>query len=355
MEKFFKSCWFIFLMVSFSPCAFGQIEDSLAVVLSDMDMPDEATPSVVGDRKGKAIEVNYNLFPAFKVKSFSKYPGISDAESEFKQAKSLEFKIKVPVILKKRTKIIAGLKYRNEEYEFKDPESLDYPLYENLEDKNLRALSLDFYLVQSLKNYHFFLSKVGLQLNGDFSDDSSLPFTRFIKYTASGLYGWKKDSYNAYGFGVYLSYTFGRPRIYPAFLWNKSINPKWGIEALLPANFYLKHNLSEKSILLGGFDVDGDSYHIVIDSPPLNTISTLELRRSDIRVLLSYEQEIYDFLWFGISGGYRFNINLNLSENNDFSNDFILKNEIENSPFLTLSLFAVPPKSLTEKFSKTKR
>lgn len=352
MRNFLRLFFTSFFIGCFYHCAFPQIEDSLEVALSGMDMPDEATPGVVGDRKGKAIEVNYNMFPAFKVKSVSKYAGIDDAEAEFKQAKSLEFKLKVPVVLKPRTKIIAGIKYRYEEYEFKNPESLDFPLYENLEDKHLNALSLDFYLVQSLKNYHFFLSKVGLQLNGDFSDDSPLPFTRFIKYTASGLYGWKKDSYNAYGFGVYLSYTFGRPRIYPAFLWNKSISPKWGIEALLPANFYLKRHFSEKSILLGGFDVDGDSYHIIIDSPPLNTIKTLELRRSDVRLLLTYEQEIYDFLWFGISGGYRFNINFNLSENNDFSNDFILKNDIQNSPFITLSLFAVPPKSLTEKFSK---
>src|SRR5690606_31041710 len=113
-----------------------------------------------------------------------------------------------------------------------------------------------------------------------------------------------------------------------------------------------RNTLSEKSFLLGGFDVEGDSYHIAIDSPPLNTIKTLELRRSDVRLLLTFEQEIYDFLWLGISGGYRFNINFNLSENNHFSNDFILKNDIENSPFITLSIFAVPPKSLQEKFSK---
>lgn len=354
MKNFFRSFCVIFFSCSIYPCAFSQVEDSLDVALSGMDLPDEATPGVVGDRKGKAIEINYNVFPGFKVESISKYPGVANAQSEFERAKSLEFKLKIPIVLKRRTKVITGLKYRYEEYQFKNPELLDYPLYENLENKHLNAVSLDFYLVRSLKNYHFFLSKVGLQLNGDFSRDSSLPFTRFIKYTASGLYGWKKDSYNAYGFGVYLSYTFGRPRIYPAFLWNKSINPKWGIEALLPANFYLKHNFSDKSILLGGFDVDGDSYHIVIDSPPLSSINTLELRRSDIRLLLTYEQEIYDFLWFSVSGGYRFNINFNLSENNDFSNDFILKNNIENSPFVTLSLFAVPPKKLTEKFNKTK-
>lgn len=353
MKNFIKLFFFLsFIAIRFCPVAYSQAKDSLDIILSEVDMPDEASPGVVGERKGKGIEINYGFFPAFKIKSKSKYEGVPNSTAEFDQAKTLEVKLKIPVILKRRTKVITGLKYRYEEYEFKNPELLDYPLYENLQNKHLNALSLDFYLVRSLKNYHFFLSKAGLQLNGDFSDNSSLPFTRFIKYTASGLYGWKKDSYNAYGFGIYLSYTFGRPRIYPAFLWNKSISPKWGIEALLPANFYLRHNFSDKTILLGGFDVDGDSYHIVIDSPPLSSIKTLELRKSDVRLLVSYEQEIYDFLWFGISGGYRFNINFNLSENNNFSNKFILKNDIENSPFITLSLFAVPPKNLTEKFSK---
>ncbi len=352
MGNFFKWCFSIFLMFCLLTCAFSQVEDSQDIAISERGLPDEAAPDVVGDRKGKAIEINYTAFPAFRIKSASKYPGINNAEAEFKEAKSLEFKLKIPIVLKPRTKIITGLQYRYEEYEFKNPESLDFPLYENLEDKHLNALGLDLYLIRSLKNYHFFLSKVGFQLNGDFDDSNPLPFTRFIKYSATGLYGWKKDAHNAYGFGVYLSYTFGRPRVYPAFLWNKSINPSWGIEALLPASFYLRNTLSEKSFLLGGFDVEGDSYHIAIDSPPLNTIKTLELRRSDVRLLLTFEQEIYDFLWLGISGGYRFNINFNLSENNHFSNDFILKNDIENSPFITLSIFAVPPKSLQEKFSK---
>lgn len=331
---------------------FAQSPDSTALVTEGMGKPDEASASVIGNRKAKGIEINYTVFPAFDITSASKFNGLDNAEGEFKTAKAIEFKLKIPLVLKSRTKIITGLKYKYEEYKFKEPEEIEYALYKNLQEKHLRSINLDFYLSRSLPNYHFFLSKVGLQLNGDFGQDSHLPFTRFIKYTASGLYGWKQDKYTSYGFGLYLSYTFGRPRIYPAFLWNKTFNERWGIEALLPANFFFRYNISEKSILLAGYDVEGDSYHIVVDDPPLSEIKTLELRKSDIKLLLTYEQEIYDFLWFSVSAGYRFNINFNLSEDNEFSNDIILKNNIENSPFLNFSIFVVPPKKLATKFNK---
>lgn len=330
----------------------AQSADSLALIDVGMGKHNEASPGVEGNRKGKAIEFNYSMFPAFGITSDSKMEGLNDSQAKFDQAKSLEFKLKVPVILKPRTKVITGISYKYEEYKFNSPQTLDYPLYENLEDKHLKSLSLDFYLLRSLKNYHFFLSKSGLELNGDFSEDSSLPFTRFLKYSVSGLYGWKKDKNTAYAFGLYLSYTFGRPRIYPAFLWNKTFNEHWGIEALLPANFYLRYNISPSSILVGGFDVEGASYHLNLDTPPLSQIKTLELRKSDIRLLMTFEQEIYDFLWFSITGGYRFNINFNLDKNNDFSNDIILENNIENTPFVMFSIFAVPPQSLSTKFNK---
>lgn len=349
--KKLKISFFVILIFQVQ-CSLAQSIDSVGLVQGGMGEADEASASVIGNRKGKAIEINYTAFPSFNITSDSRFEGLEDAHGEFETAKAVEFKLKIPIILKSRTKIISGLKYKYEKYTFKEPENISYDLYKNLQEKHLRSIDLDFYLSRSLRNYHFFLSKVGLELNGDFGEESHLPFTRFIKYSISGLYGWKHDKYTSYGFGLYLSYTFGRPRIYPAFLWNKTYNQKWGIEAILPANFYLRHNLSEKSILIAGYDVEGDSYHIVLDDPPLSEIKTLELRKSDIRLLLTYEQEIYDFLWFSISGGYRFNINFNLSEDNDFSNDIILKNNIDNSPFLQLSIFAVPPKKLTTKFHK---
>ena len=196
------------------------------------------------------------------------------------------------------------------------------------------------------------MSKIGAQVNGDFNETGPLPLARFFKYTASGLYGWKKDEFTAWGIGLYFSYTFGRPAIYPAFLWNKTFNEKWGIEALLPASFFLRHNLTNKSILLAGYDVDGESYHINIDDPPLSAIKTLELRKSEVKLSLTYEQEIYDFLWFSVATGYRLNINFDLSKDNSFSNAKIVDNDINNTPYFSISLFAVPPQKLSTKFIK---
>lgn len=318
-------------------------EDSTAI-----EPTNEASPGVEGDRRPKGVEINYFQINNYAIESKSEKEGVGNKNGEIEQFTGLEFKLKAPVVLKPRTKVLIGLSYKVEEYNFENAANIDYPLYRNLEDKILRSAGLDFYLSRSITKNRFILGKFGLELNGDFTD-AGLPFSRFFKYSAAALLGWKVNPRTSYGVGLYLSYTFGRPRIYPGFLWNKTFNEKWGIEALLPANFMVRYSFSEKSILLGGFDVNGQSYHIIIDDPPLNTIKTLELRRSDILLMLTYEQEIYDFLWFSISAVHRFNINFYLSENDDFSNNAILDNNIQNKPYLKFSIFLVPPRKLMSK------
>lgn len=316
-----------------------------------VEMSNTASASVIGEQMPKGAELNFFHINEFKITSESKKEGLNDAESEVGRFRRYEFKFKVPAVLKARTKLIVGLSYVKEEYEFKNEDNLTYPLYRNLEEKPLRSVGLDLYFGRSISKNRFILGKFGMDLNGDFTD-AGLPFSRFFKYSLAGLIGWKRNPRTSYGVGLYLSYTFGRPRVYPGFMWNKTFNEKWGVEALLPAKMMIRYNFSEKSILLGGFDLNGQSYHLIVDNPPLSDIKTLELRRSDILLKLTYEREIYDFLWFSAGVGYRINHNFYLSENNDFSNAAILDNTIQNKPYLNLSLFLVPPEKLMNKHKR---
>lgn len=310
-----------------------------------------ATPSVDGARKSKALSFRYNVITAYDIKSESHLPGIEDATARVRRLNEFEVKMKIPVILKPQTKFIIGLKYQLEEYNFEDPSDLDNDINTNLEDKNLHVLAIDFNLLRSLNQSNYYMLRARLAVNGDYGE-GDYPLTRYMKFMASGAYGWKLNSKNSLALGLSLNYTLGRPSIYPILVWNKTFNERWGFESVLPARFFLRHNVSDKTILVAGYLLDGNSYHITVDNPPLSEFQALELRRSDLMGKISLEQEIYDFLWFGVDVGYRYNINFDLSKDNSFNNEAILSNHVDPSFYFNISLFVVPPKKLATKYLK---
>ncbi|WP_026135905.1 DUF6268 family outer membrane beta-barrel protein [Nafulsella turpanensis] len=305
------------------------------------------SPSVEGDRRSKGIQISYNQISPFGIHSTPIVPGINEAEARVQKLEEIEFSLRLPILWKGRTTIAAGVSYLYEEYNFINPSALTYDFYTNLQNKHLNSLDAKVFVVYALNGRAFIGSRIGLELNGDY-EGNELPFRQQAKGSVAAVYGWKTNPYTMYGLGAYYSYTLGRPSIYPVFIWNETFNDRWGVEAVLPQSFRLRRNFSEETILLLGAKVLGRSYHIISDEPPLGKYPNLELRNSNIYAFLEFEQEIYDFLWFGLTGGYRYNINFNISEENSFSNSRIIENEVGHSPYFNVSLFVVPPQAWVE-------
>lgn len=303
------------------------------------------SPGVEGDRRSKGIRISYNLVTPFPIESTPTVPDLGEGSARLRKLEEIEFSLRIPISWKGRTTIVAGLGYLYEEYNFENAGQLTYDLYTNLENKHLNSLDGQVFVLHALNQREFIGSRLGLELNGDYQD-MELPFRQQAKGSIAAVYGWKANPYTVYAFGAYYSYTWGRPSVYPIIVWNQTFNRRWGVEAVLPQSFRLRRNLSEKTIFLLGARVNGRSYHIISDAPPLSDYPFLELRNSNVLLFLEYEQELYDFLWFGATAGYRYNINFNVAEENSFSNSRIIENRVGASPYFTLSLFVVPPRSL---------
>ncbi len=329
----------------------SQVDSTSNQISTGVDPIGTASPSTLGSRKSKGLSLTYNLITKYSIDSNSKLQGVPDSEATVRRLNEFKLKINAPVIIKPDKKLIIGIRYQLEEYNFKTPAGLDNDINTNLEDKNLHALGINVNWLKSIDDRNFYILRVGAALNGDYSG-GEFPITRYVKAQLSALYGWKYNPNSSLGLGLSFNYTLGRPAIYPVVLWNRTFNPGWGFESLLPARFFLRHNISERTIILGGYEVQGDSYHITIDSPPLSDFPALELRRSDIMPKIIFEQEIYDFLWFGLEAGYRININFDVAQDNSFDNRAVLENEVSSSGFFNVSLFVVPPKKLSSKFLK---
>ncbi|AKQ46678.1 hypothetical protein TH63_15280 [Rufibacter radiotolerans] len=319
----------------------GFFTDSLRA----LEDPEElANPSVVGMGKSKGIIIRYERLPRFGIWSEGKQEGVRDAEAKVLKSNRFEFKAYAPLVNNPHFKMVLGGSYFIEEFNFSDPESEDYPLYQRLEDKNLRSLDGQLIMLKPLNNKNYLIFRVKGELNGDYGKHSSVSLKRYFRTSMEAIYGWKKSPYLSYGVGAQLGYAFGRQTIYPAFLYNRTFNDKWGVEALFPANVTLRRNLSEKSLLYLGYKIDGATYNINIDTEPFNQYETVEIRKSELKARLRWDREIYDFLWFGLETGYRYNHRFNVYDGRNKTANPLIENHIKDAMFFNVELFLVPPR-----------
>lgn len=308
-----------------------------------------ASPSVEGMNLSKGIVFSYRRLSPYDIKSESQVPELlNDAEGDIQRIKTFLFKLRVPVLLKEQTQLIVGLQYRLDEFEFKDPENINYVFYNELHHKPLRGRGLRFYFNHSMDEKKYIFSRIGIELNGDISDD----WYTSLKYSLSATYGWKIDYTKSWGVGFYFSYTFGRPLLLPAILYNKTWNKHLGIESLFPGLVQLRYRINDKNLLFAGYDVDGASYNMDLNNVLGNRFTNIQLRRSEVTPFIRYEGEVYDFIWLSVSGGLTYNLNFNVSEDNIFNEKEIITNDVQSGLFFEGSIFIVPSESLKKLLKK---
>jgi hypothetical protein len=305
-------------------------------------------PSLEGMARSKGFSILYERALDAKITSTSEDTSIGNSSATIGRNNKFDFKLKIPVWNRPGFKVVIGFKYYFEEFNFNSPEGLSYPLYQNLEDKNLKSIGGNINILKPLNETKY----LGFRLNGDLNGDynaKEFGKSSFLKYSIAAIYGWKKCETKTVGIGIYHSYTFGKRSFYPVLAYANTYSKHWGIEALLPASFKVRHNVTEKTLFYAGYEVEGSAYHLRIDNPPLSQYKSLELRRSNIRFTIDFEQEIYDFLWFGITAGLRQPISLNLSKEASARNEDLITNKLALAPFFNASIFIVPPRTLENK------
>ncbi len=306
-----------------------------------------AAPNVRGMGKGKGFVIGYERLPNFKIDSESDDPRVGDGSGEVFRHNKFNVRLNAPVVNKPQTKVIVGFDYSLEEFNFANLTPSSYPLYTYLEDKNLKSIGAQVAYLHSIDNRRFYLGRLKGQLNGDYTRDD-INTSDYLRVTADIAYGWKKSPDYAIGVGLQWGYTFGRQSIFPGMLYNRTFNNKWGVEAIFPANVRLRHNLNEKTLLFAGYRIEGSSYDIFVDKSPLKQFGQIELRRTDLKGVIRMEREIYDFLWFGLEGGFRQYYRHRVFDEIG-SRDPLITNDLAGAGYVNVELFMVAPRKWTEK------
>jgi hypothetical protein len=291
--------------------------------------------------KGKGIVVRYEVVPDFDMESESKEAGNSNGE--IRRNNKFELKVRAPLMNKPKQKVVLGFTHSFEEFNFNRTPTPTYDLYENLEDRNLKTIGGELIFLRTLNEENYMLFRGKGELRGDYTA-RTLTFSEYLKTNFEAIYGWKKSPMFSWGIALQYGYTFGRASLYPAIMYNRTFNDKWGIEAIIPANVKLRYNQSERSLWFLGYKLEGNAYTINIDRPPFSNYKSIELRNNEIRAQLRWEREIYDFLWFGIEGGYRHNVKFDVYPGLNSKEDPIIETDLGGAPFIAFEIFLVPPR-----------
>jgi hypothetical protein len=362
----------VLYLLSF-PFSLSAQSDSLGK--DDVVKPKFCNPYIEGMGPSKAFSIFYERAGNSGISSVSKDSSIGNAQATASRNNRFNVDLKIPFANKPNLKVIGGLRYFYEEFTFKrnmgssdriSIDSLEYPLYHNLENKHLKSVGADLSILRSVNETNYWAARLLADLNGDFTN-KQFPRSSFLKVSFTFLYGKKKCETKTAALGFYINYTLGRQSVFPVLLYNRTFSKHWGIEALAPAFVKGRYNFSDKALLYFGYELDGASYNLFIHNPEMEKYRSLQLRRSTIRYELKFEREINKFIWISFSGGLRQTLSFNVTTRDDkpgrisfhdgikiIQGDPLIRNTLGLAPFINVCIFAVVPRSMLNKVVYTK-
>lgn len=334
--------------------------DSATNATSLRDQKAFANPSVLGMGPSKGLIVRYERMPRFRVASTAEVVGLPNYETEATKNARLSIKGYIPAWNRPHLKVILGLSYEREEFKF-DPAPAGNELIDNIQDKGLKSTAAQLAVIRPVDEVHWYLARVKGELAGDYTS-SELSKKDYLRVSAEAFYGWKRSPRFSWGVGFQYGYTFGRLSFYPAIIYNRTFNDRWGVEALFPARVLARYNASSSSIFYAGYGVDGLNYIVHLNRGPLTRLGennqpdpaktplqTLELREIEVKFRLRWERELTGFLWLGAETGYRYNYAFDAFDRTNADRERIIRTKLAGAPYASLELFLTPPRKLLEK------
>jgi hypothetical protein len=315
-----------------------------------------ATPSVVNQGPTKGIVFHYERMPTFGIRSTAQVANLPNYSADAEKNARLVIKGYIPMLNHPHLKLILGVNYEREEFEFKRAPTT-YELYDNIENKGLKTLGAQLAVIRPVNTVNWYIFRIKGELSGDYTS-KELDVHDYLRVSSEFIYGWKRSPTFSWGIGAQLGYTFGRQSIYPAVLYNRTFNSRWGLEALFPARVSARYNVSPKSIFTAGYSVDGFNYIVKLNTPlvrrtsdgtpqpDIKPLRTLELRETEVKFRGRWERELYDFIWLGVEGGYRYNYAFDAFDRTNDDRQKIIDSQFDWAPYASLEIFIVPTKGL---------
>ena len=333
-------------------CALSAIQYTIAVPVFAQEDPVIAESGDTFVRKlrrdeprPKFFDFTYGILKDVKVESRSGEFGNSMTTINANERFSMD--VRFPVSLKPGRSIIGAFGYKQENFNFVNTsEKKDY--ITTLDQRNLDNVGIKLYYKKELKNDRFLYAFWNANLNSD-----DVTFTDFFDQFRTNIAIVRIRNTNELtqlGYGLGFGYVFGGASIFPIFVYNQTYSEKWNLEMMLPKSLKLRYTFRPEMYLYLISEIDGASYFL--SQQTIQGYDKLSFQRSAVSITLKLERELYDWLWFGIEGGYNIPINLFISEPGEKRSNSIVTFYASGSTIFKFSVFMVVPKKTLYKNAK---
>lgn len=308
----------------------------------------------------KLISIGYDVQGPYDIHMVWTGAGANAGETshyDVRASHGLRLGFNIPVISKNRLTWTMAGNYLENNYVWKDqitmPVVKSTDALRNSLGRGLRSAGIATTVFVPFNATRFLLIQAQADMNGDFGWNDFTQYLGKTKISAAAIYGKRPHDRLQWGLGLTRTFRAGEVNVLPVWFYNYTFrNRKGGIEMLFPARAAVRRTFNSRSILLAGYELEGQSYALrqkesALDFPYFGARNA-ELRRSEIRARLTYERSISGFIWISFQAGYRINYSFNVDDGNFFRSFFgdqpyVMENKLGGAPYALFSINLVSP------------
>jgi len=269
-------------------------------ILSDEELGQKCycKPGVANKSRSRGLSISYGLANSGNYKAEGATPTFSTPTSSLNRLNHFEFKIKVPVVLKERTKVLLGYKYYLESYDF-NAVGVDFSeTFRTLDNFRLKSNNYSIILSHSLNEKNYLIFRYQYATNGNYDDWTSFD-NKYAIHGFLGTYAIKKSEDFEWGVGLFYSNSFRASINFPIpfLLYNKNFNPKWGIEAMFPVNVFLRHNIGTASLATIGAEYNSKSFRLDVEDTLVPENLDYAYNHAAFLLSASWERHLTSWFW----------------------------------------------------------
>lgn len=297
----------------------------------DLELVDEskvkrfARPTIVGLSPTRFFSISYDRQLAYDMNlSAARFPssgtsgwGVDEDAPVLERGRvnftgGMRFNSNIPVISKSNLVWQSGLNYMRVGYNISDVDAQPDAsgLTRILDERGLNNLNWTNTFFVPISEQNFFIIQAGLDMSGDYSWGLQ-PFNT-VRWSLAAVYAKRVSENKRWGLGLARTYRVGNLNYVPVVMYDvTSADRKWGTEILFPARAHGRYNFNKNSLLLFGYELEGQSYRINEFSRGNNSY---EIRRGELRPRLELQKQVSGPFWMHIQAGYRMDWTFNADE-----------------------------------------
>ncbi len=308
---------------------------------SDFDFEAEeagciCTPGVINKSPGKGLLIEYKLTSGGNFTPDEVATGINP--SKVSSLSRLRLRLKIPVIIKPKTKFLIGVDHFQEQYQLNFIQPVFAQQLNLIDGTTLKSSRLTAYLLQSISEKNYLGIQARVAYNGNYSGIVNTDiYYRQIRLSA--IWGVKKREDLEWGIGVLYSDNYTRKIAIPFFLYNRTYNERWGLEAAFPVSILMRYNFNPRSLLLFGPEFSSAAYALRGENTSVN--EDYYFSHTELNFGAKFERQIRPWIWANIHAGVQ--INFDSEYLNVLNFDDIFEPDLNTGAFLKIGLFLSPP------------